>query len=49
VPLMLELTGEIPIDPAVREAVNKRSLLLATAPGAPASKAITAAAARLAG
>ena len=45
---MLELTGEIPIDPLVREAVNKRSLLLAIAPGAPAAKAITAAAARMA-
>ena len=28
VPLVLELTGEIPIDPSVREAVSKRSLLL---------------------
>ena len=28
VPLVLELIGEIPIDPAVREAVSKRSLLL---------------------
>ena len=48
VPLVLELTGEIPIDPLVREAVNKRSLLLAIAPGAPAARAITAAAARMA-
>jgi flagellar biosynthesis protein FlhG len=49
VPLMLELAGEIPIDPLVREAVSKRSLLLAIAPGAPAAKAINAAAARIAG
>ena len=48
VPLVLELTGEVPIDPAVREAVSKRSLLMIGAPGAPAAKAITAAAARLA-
>jgi len=48
VPLVLDLAGEIPIDPLVREAVNKRSLLLAIAPGAPAAKAITAAAARIA-
>ena len=38
-----------PDRPAVREAVKKRSLLLAAAPGSPAAKAITAAAARLAG
>ena len=49
VPLVLELLGEIPIDPLVREAVSKRSLLLAIAPGAPAAKAINAAAARIAG
>ena len=49
VPLVLELIGEIPTDPAVREAVTKRSLLLAAMPGAPAAKAITAAAARFAG
>ena len=48
VPLVLELIGEIPTDPAVREAVTKRSLLLAAMPGAPAAKAITAAAARFA-
>jgi len=49
VPLVLELLGEIPIDPAVREAVGKRALLLVTMPGAPAATALTAAAARLAG
>ena len=49
VPLVLELLGEIPIDPAVREAVGKRALLLVTMPGAPAATALTATAARLAG
>ena len=49
VPLVLELIGEIPTDQAVREAVIKRSLLLSAMPGAPAAKAITAAAARFAG
>ena len=49
VPLVLELLGEIPIDPAVREAVGKRALLLVTMPGAPAATALTAAAAKLAG
>ena len=48
VPLVLELIGEIPTDPAVREAVLKRNLLLTTMPGAPAAKAISAAAARFA-
>ena len=48
-PLVLELIGEIPTDQAVREAVIKRSLLLSAMPGAPAAKAITAAAARFAG
>jgi flagellar biosynthesis protein FlhG len=40
VPLKLELLGEIPVDPAVREAVKKRQLLLEMLPGCAASKAI---------
>ncbi len=43
----LELLGEIPIDPAVREAVQKRRLLLELLPGCPAARGIGAIAARL--
>ena len=43
----LELLGEVPSDPAVREAVQGRQLLLETFPGTPAAKALVAAAARL--
>ncbi len=43
----LDLLGEIPSDPAVREAVLKRQLLLDALPGAPASVAIATAAAHL--
>jgi flagellar biosynthesis protein FlhG len=46
-PLVLELMGEIPSDPAVREAVKKRSLLLLGQPGCPAAQAVSAAAARM--
>ncbi|MGZ5276540.1 MAG: MinD/ParA family protein [Caldimonas sp.] len=45
--LVLELLGEIPIDPSVREAVQKRSLLYSNVPGCPAAQAIGAAALRL--
>ena len=45
--LALELVGEIPIDASVREAVQRRSLLLELMPGCPASLAIIAAAVRL--
>ncbi|MDQ2736090.1 MAG: MinD/ParA family protein [Pseudomonadota bacterium] len=48
-PLLLELLGEIGSDPAVREAVLKRSLLLTTQPGSPAAQAINAIAARMTG
>ncbi|MDQ2928788.1 MAG: MinD/ParA family protein [Pseudomonadota bacterium] len=48
-PLLLELLGEIGSDPAVREAVQKRSLLLTTQPGSPAAQAINAIAARMTG
>ena len=44
----LDLQGEIPTDPAVRESVQRRSLLLERAPGAPAALAVVAIAARMA-
>lgn len=46
-PLRIELLGEVPADPAVREAVQRRELLLETLPGAPASLALVAAAGRM--
>ncbi|MBE7419632.1 MAG: MinD/ParA family protein [Ideonella sp.] len=45
-PLSIELLGEVPHDPAVREAVLKRELLVEATPGAPAARAIAAAAAK---
>ena len=39
-PLKLDLLGEIPIDPAVRESVQRRRLLLLSMPGAAASRAV---------
>ena len=39
-PIKLELLGEIPTDPAVREAVQKRRLLLEMLPGSPAANAM---------
>jgi flagellar biosynthesis protein FlhG len=47
--LVLELLGEIGSDPAVREAVQKRCLLLITQPGSHAAQAVNAIAARMAG
>jgi len=44
----LELVGEVPLDGAVREAIQKRQLLLEALPGAPAARAIEIVAARLA-
>ena len=44
----LDLLGEIPTDPVVREAVQKRQLLLEVYPGSAAAKAVMALAARLA-
>ncbi|CAD5372342.1 Antiactivator FleN [Rubrivivax sp. A210] len=41
-PVRLELLGEIPSDNAVRDAVQRRQLLLETQPGAPASVALSA-------
>lgn len=45
--LTLDLLGEVPSDVSVREAVQRRQLLLATLPGAPAALAIGQVAARL--
>ncbi|MFT3821821.1 MAG: MinD/ParA family protein [Rubrivivax sp.] len=46
-PVRLELVGEVPADPAVREAVQRRHLLLDALPGAAAAQAVVAAASRL--
>ncbi len=47
-PVTLDYLGDVPVDPAVREAVQKRELLLEVYPGAPAAQAILAVAARIA-
>jgi len=44
----LELIGEVPLDGTVREAIQKRQLLLEAMPGVPAARAIDIVAARLA-
>ena len=44
----LDLVGDIPADPAVREVVQKRLLLLEAYPGSAAAKAVSALAARFA-
>lgn len=46
-PVRLELLGEVPADPAVRDAVLRRQLLLEWLPGTQASLALVAAASRL--
>jgi flagellar biosynthesis protein FlhG len=46
-PLRIELVGEVPVDPAVRDAVQRRQLLLDSLPGAPAAIAMLAVATRL--
>jgi len=48
-PLKLELLGEVPTDPSVREAVQRRQLLLESLPGCPAAKGVSAIAEKLAG
>ncbi|MEO6407572.1 MAG: MinD/ParA family protein [Burkholderiaceae bacterium] len=48
-PLKLDLLGEIPTDPTVRESVQKRRLLLDLAPGSPAARAVHLIAQRLQG
>ena len=45
-PIRLELLGEVPADPAVRDAVQRRQLLLEHLPGAPAAVALLAVAAK---
>ncbi len=47
--LTLELLGEVPTDLAVREAVQRRHLLLVHMPGSPAAQAVNAVATKLAG
>jgi flagellar biosynthesis protein FlhG len=47
-PVKLEFVGELPADPAVRQAVQKRQLLLEVFPGSPAAQAVLALAARMA-
>ena len=46
-PLKLALVGEVPLDAAVREAVQHRQLLMEAMPGSPAAVALTAAAGKL--
>ncbi len=46
-PVKLELMGEIPTDKAVREAVQRRQLLLEMLPGSDAAKGVTAIATKL--
>lgn len=47
-PLKLELLGEVPTDPSVREAVQRRLLLLEAIPGCPAAKGVMGVAEKLA-
>ena len=47
-PTVLEFIGEVPLDPAVREAIQKRRLLLELQPGCPAARAIDAIGAKVA-
>ncbi len=46
-PLRLLLLGEVPMDAAVRESVQRRQLLMESLPGSPAAVALSAAAVRL--
>ncbi len=46
-PLKLTLLGDVPMDEAVRDAVQRRELLMESLPGSPAAVALSAAAARL--
>jgi flagellar biosynthesis protein FlhG len=47
-PVTLPLLGDVPTDPAVRDAVKRRQLVVLTLPGSQAAQAIVALAARLA-
>jgi flagellar biosynthesis protein FlhG len=44
---VLDLLGDVPLDPGVREAVQKRRLLLELLPGSPATHAVEQIAARI--
>ena len=44
---LLQLIGEVPMDPSVREAVQKRRLLLELLPGSPAAQAVDAIASKM--
>ncbi|MBE0549171.1 MAG: MinD/ParA family protein [Rubrivivax sp.] len=46
-PVQLDLLGELPADPAMREAVQRRELVFETLPGAPVSIALAAIAGRM--
>lgn len=46
-PVRLDLLGEVPLDPSVRDAVKKRQLVVETLPGTPAAQAVIQLAARL--
>jgi len=46
-PVQLQWLGEVPLDAAVRESVQRRQLLMEALPGCPAAVALGAAAARL--
>ena len=46
-PLQLALLGEVPMDAAVRESIQRRALLLESLPGSPAAIALVAAAGKL--
>ena len=46
-PLQLALLGEVPMDAAVRESIQRRALLLEAQPGSPAAIALVAAAGKL--
>lgn len=48
VPLKLELLGDVPSDPSVRQAVQRRVLLLESQPGSPAAQGVQAVADKLA-
>ena len=46
-PLQLAFLGEVPMDAAVRESIQRRALLLESLPGSPAAMALVAAAGKL--
>ena len=48
-PVRLDLLGDVPADPAVREAVQRRELVMERHPGTPAAIALVALATRLLG